>query len=209
MATAVTTVSLHCFSKKWHLADIKNIAGDDQSTLMVDRNSANIAYTFGFYVCLRLRDHDCCSAADDNGSCHGLAPSFFKEMTLCRHQKPRQRWPGSIKIPHLPKFMLIKSSKTAQQTSFFASRTPPLWCHCALFFSYYHSQRLLFSPTKNNFSMTLTSPKNRDIHIEEFFVDSIYSKTIDIIIKIIYFFYFWTEVLFVKPGMWIMAPWCR
>ena len=30
----------------------------------------------------------------------------------------------------------------------FSARTPP-WFHCTLFFSYYHSQRLLFSPTKN------------------------------------------------------------
>ena len=48
--------------------------------------------------------------------------------------------------------------------------------HC---FFYYHSQRLLFSSTKNNFSTTLIPLKNWDIHIEEFFVDSIYSKTID------------------------------
>ena len=33
-------------------------------------------------------------------------------------------------------------------------------------------------------------PKNRDIHIVEFFLDSIYSKTIDIIRKQIYFFLF-------------------
>ena len=53
--------------------------------------------------------------------------------------------------------------------------------------SCYHSQRLLFSHSKNNFSTTLTPPKNRDIHIVEFLVDSIYSKTIDIIRKTIFF----------------------
>ena len=52
----------------------------------------------------------------------------------------------------------------------FAVRTLPLWFHCALFFSYGHLQRLLFSPKKNNSSMTLTPPKNRDIHIEEYFL---------------------------------------
>ena len=36
------------------------------------------------------------------------------------------------------------------------------------FFSYYHSQRLLFSPMKNNFLTTLTPPKHWDIDIEEF-----------------------------------------
>ena len=33
------------------------------------------------------------------------------------------------------------------------------------FLSCYYSQRLLFSHSKNNFSTTLTPPKNRDIHI--------------------------------------------
>ena len=50
MATAVATDTRHRFSNRWHVANIKNIAGDDQATLMVDRNSANIAYTFWFYI---------------------------------------------------------------------------------------------------------------------------------------------------------------
>ena len=57
------------------------------------------------------------------------------------------------------------------------------------FFSCYHWQWLLFSHSKHNFSTTLTPPKNRDIHIVEFFVDSIYSKTIDMIRKNIFFLY--------------------
>ena len=84
-------------------------------------------------------------------------------------------------------------------------------------FSYYHPQRLLFSPMNNNFLTTLTLSKNRDIHIEEFFVDSIYSKTIDIIIKKIFIFYFKQceaghpdngvilQVVF-QPGRQITAP---
>ena len=43
--------------------------------------------TFRFYVCLRLRDRDCCSAADGSGSCHALALSYFEEMTHFRRQK--------------------------------------------------------------------------------------------------------------------------
>ena len=82
-ATAVAMDSRRRFSKTWHVANVKNIAGVDQATLMVDRNSANIAYTFRFYVCLRLQDLDCCSTADGNGSYHGLAPSFFEDMTHC------------------------------------------------------------------------------------------------------------------------------
>ena len=33
-----------------HIADVKNIAGNDQPILRVDRNSANIAYTIKIYV---------------------------------------------------------------------------------------------------------------------------------------------------------------
>ena len=47
-ATAVSTDSRHRFSKRWY------IAGDDQTTLMVHRNSANIVCTSTFmsvYVC--------------------------------------------------------------------------------------------------------------------------------------------------------------
>ena len=68
-ATAVVMDTRHRCSKRWHVVDIKNIAGDNQTTLMVHRNSASIMCTFRFYICLRLRDCDCCSAADGSGSC--------------------------------------------------------------------------------------------------------------------------------------------
>ena len=84
MATAVITDSRRRFSKRWHVSDIKNIAGDDQTTLMVHWNSANIACIFCFYVCLRLHDRDCCSAANGSGSCHAPALSYFEKMTRCR-----------------------------------------------------------------------------------------------------------------------------
>ena len=87
MATAVITDSRHRFSKKWHVADVKNIAGDDQTTLMVHQNSANIACTFRIYVCFRLCDRDCCSAAEGSGSCHAPAPSYYEEMTHFRCKK--------------------------------------------------------------------------------------------------------------------------
>ena len=96
-ATAVVTHSRHRFSKRWHIADVKNITGFDQANLMVHRNSANNACTFCFYVCLRLHDHDCCAAADGNGGpgCHTPTPSYFEEMTRCRHKKLHWRWPGN------------------------------------------------------------------------------------------------------------------
>ena len=170
-ATTLITDSRHRFSKRWHVANVKNIAGDDQAILIVHRNSAIIACTFRFYVCLRLRDCNCCSTADGNGSCHAPAPSYFEAMTRCRHQKlhwrwtgypngrskfrnlclftftrsqlmlwrwlrgwwrlpeiaqmacsqrqkHRQKWPGSIEIPQIRKFIRTRSSKTSRKTSF-------------------------------------------------------------------------------------------
>ena len=84
---AVITDSRHRFSKKWHVADVKNIAGDDQTILMVQRNSTNIACTFRIYVCLHLCDRDCCSAADGSGSCHAPAPSYFKRWHVADVKK--------------------------------------------------------------------------------------------------------------------------
>ena len=94
-ATAVNTDSHQRFSKRWHVADVKNIAGDDQTTLLVHRNFTNLACIFRIYVCLRLCDRDCCSAADGSGSCHVPAPSYFEEMTRCRRQRLQWRWPGN------------------------------------------------------------------------------------------------------------------
>ena len=211
--TAVITDSRHRFSKKWHVADVKNVAGDDQTTLMAHRNSANIACTFRFYVSLCLRNRDCCSVADDSGSCHAPAPSYFEEMTCCRRKKFHWRWPGNPNgrskfrnlglftftrsqltlrrrlhrwwqlteiaqtahnrrqkhrrndqdrskfFPQIRKFMPTRSSKTSRKTSLCWYEHCRDWRHCALFFVCYHSQRILFSHSKNNFSTTLTPTK--------------------------------------------------
>ena len=147
-----------------------------------------------FYVCLRLRDRDCCSAADGSGSFHAPTPLYFKEITRCRHQnftgndqatltvdwnsaiyfvyvyeigtnapaaaprlmsafgvaqtarswrqKHRQERPGPIEISHIRKVLPTKSSKTSRKTSFCCYERRRYWRHCALFFSYYHLQRL-------------------------------------------------------------------
>ena len=94
----------HC----WQRPDNPNV---------VHRNSANMACTFRFYVCLRLRDRDCCSAADGSGSCH--TPSYFEEMTCCRHQKLHWRWPcnpsGRLKFHNLGLFTFTRSQLTLRQ----------------------------------------------------------------------------------------------
>ena len=111
--------SHHRFSKRWHVADVKNIAGDDQTTLMVHWNSANDAWTFRFYVCLRLRNHDCCCAADGSGSCHAPASSYFEEKKRCRRQKLYWRWPGNpngrSKFHNLGLFTFTRSQLTLRR----------------------------------------------------------------------------------------------
>ena len=135
-----------------------------------------------YFPHLRLCDRDCCSAADDSGSCHAPAPSYFEDMTRCRRknlhwrwsgnpsgrskfhnlglftftrsqlmlrgwwrlpeiaqtarcrrQKHRQRWPGSIEIPQIRKFMPTRSSKASRKTSFCCYDWRRDWWHCALF----------------------------------------------------------------------------
>ena len=119
MASAVITDSRHHFSKRWHVADVKNIAGDNQATLMVHWNFTNFACTCRFYVCLRIRDRDCCSTADGSGSCHAPAPSYFEEIKRCRRQKLQWRWPGNpngrSKFRNLRLFTFTKLQLMLQQ----------------------------------------------------------------------------------------------
>ena len=221
-ATAVITGSRPRFSKRWDVVDVKNIAGNDQTTLVVHRNSANIVCTFRIYVCLRLCDRDCCSAADGSGSCHAPAPSYLEEMTRCRRRKlhwrwpgnpngrskfrnlglftfrrsqltlrrrlrgwwrlpeiaqtarcrrrkHRWRWPGSIEIPQIRKFMPTRSSKASRKTSFCCYERCRDWRHCTPL-TFLQSLATAFVFTfENNFSPTSTPRKNRDIHIVGFF----------------------------------------
>ena len=106
MTTAVATDSRRRLSKRWHVADIKNISGDDQDWW-------------------KLRIY----------------------LNLC----------------------LLDQAKPLEKHLFFAARRPPLWCHFALFFPTITHNGFCSHLQKNNFSMTLTPPKNRDINIDEFF----------------------------------------
>ena len=84
-ATSVITDSCHRFSKRWHVSDVKNIAG--LIMLIVHRNSA--------ILCVPSAITSVCSAADGSDSCHAPALSYFEEMTRCRRQKLHWRWPGN------------------------------------------------------------------------------------------------------------------
>ena len=112
-----------------------------------------------------------CSTTDGNGSCDGLVSSFFEEMTCCRWQEHRRRRPGNSN--GRSKFRKYENLCLRDQANVSKNFFLLLWRHrhwrlCTLFFSYFNSQRLLFSPTKNNFSTTSIPPKNRDIQIVEF-----------------------------------------
>ena len=66
------------------------------------------------FIYLRLHDRDCWS-----GSCHSPAPSYFEEMTCCRHQKLHWRWPGNpngrSKFRNLGLFTFTWSQLTPQR----------------------------------------------------------------------------------------------
>ena len=77
-----------------------------------------------------------CSTTDGNGSCHGLAPSFFEEMTRCRRQKHRRQWPGNHIGPskfgkyhvYLPILRLFMSMRSRLMLRGWRQRQFPLTC---------------------------------------------------------------------------------
>ena len=93
--------------------------------------------------------------------------------------------------------MPIRSRKRLEKLLFAATNDVAIdgIAHHLLFF--YHSQQLLFSHSKNYFSTTLTPTEKPRYRYCRVFLDSIHSKTIDIIRKIIFFFlefcmeYYW------------------
>ena len=78
--------------------------------------------------------------------------------------------------------MPTRSSKRLEKLLFAATNDAAIDGIAHHLLSCYHSQRLLFSYSKNNFLTTLTpTEKPRYTYCRVFFVDSIYSQTIDII----------------------------
>ena len=103
--------------------------------------------------------------------------------------------------------MPTRSSKASRKTYFCCYERRRDWRHCAPFtFQLSLSQRVLFSHSKNNLSTTLTPTKKpRYTYCRVFFVDSIYSKTIDIIRKT----FFSIFRLCVKPAIRLTVSICR
>ena len=147
---AVVTDPRCRFSKRWHVADVKDIGSDDQATLMVDWNST-------IYVCLRLQDNADVTAAD------GV---FLR--SLKRHVADIKNITGDdqnrLKFCNYDS-LCIRDQEKPLEKHLFAARTPPFWWHCVLIFFYYDSQWLLFSPTKIISWRPWPPPKIRDLHI--------------------------------------------
>ena len=120
-------------------------------------------------------------------------------MARCRRQKHHRRRPsddqGRSKFSNYKNLCLRDQAKPLEK-HLFAVRSSLLRRHCALFFPTITRNGFCSHLRKIISRQPLTPPKNRDIHIVEFFL---YSKTIDIIRKKILIFYFEVEGL-CKPG---------
>ena len=118
IATVVAMNSRHRFWKRWHIADVKNIAEDDQATLIVYQNYTDIDFT-STRLRLMLR-----------GWRRLLE---IAQAARNRHQKHRRGWPGNPK--NRSKFRNYQNLCLRDQARFlekhlFATWRLPLWCHC-------------------------------------------------------------------------------
>ena len=101
--------------------------------------------------CLRLRDHNYCFGG-------GSAADGGFRRSLKRHVANIKNIAGKTRINRNSANMKIFAYKIKQNVSknfFLLLRTSPLLTALRTVFFYYHLQRLLFSPTKNNFSTNL------------------------------------------------------
>ena len=124
-------------------------------------------------------------------------------MTRSRHRKHRWRRPGNdqdrSKFRNYENVWLRDQARSQKNIILLLGfHHNDFISHC--FFSYCHLQWLLFSPTKNNFSTTWTHRNTKIYILKIFFVDSIYSKIIDIIVKQNFFLYLKNKGLCVKPA---------
>ena len=177
----------HCrISKRWHVVDVNNFTGDDQTTLTVDRNSA-------IQVCLRLHYSNWCSAG-------GSAADGSFRRSLKQHVTDVKNIAGLTLIDRNSANTTIYAYEIKQNVSknlFLLLRTPlRLMALRSIFFFCYHWQWLLFTHLKNNFSTTFDdldlTEKPRYTYCRIFFVVSIYIKTIDIIKKNFCFLFLYT-----------------
>ena len=153
---AVATDPRHHFSKRWHGAAVKNIAGEDQVTLIADRN-------FAIYVCFKIATNASWLMAASSGRWNSTYLTSKTSPVSARW------WPGSIKIRNYENVCLRDQAKTLKKNIFFAVRPPPLWWHCTLFFPTITRNGLCSHLRKIISWRPWPPPKNRDIHIQKFF----------------------------------------
>ena len=110
---------------------------------------------------LPISRHNWRSATDGNVSCHGLALSFFEEMTRWQRQRYQRRWPRNPNIY----LLLGHRHYDAIAHFFFPTITRSGFC----------------SRLPKIISWRPWPQRKTEIYILKFFVDSIYSKTIVII----------------------------
>ena len=125
-AMAVATYSRRRFSKTWYIANVKNIAGDDQATLMVNLNSANIAYNFRFYV------YEIVTVAP---RLTAMAVATIRAIVFRRDDTlPTSKTSTAMtRISQISAFSKMKQDLLINIFCF-AARMPSLWFHCAFFF---------------------------------------------------------------------------
>ena len=118
-ATAVIRNSRHRCAKRWHVADVKNIAVDDQTTLMVHRSSVNYPV---YLPLLRLFTSArsrliprLIAAAVATHPTH----RFSKRWHVPDVKKLHWRWPGNpngcLKFRNLGLFTFTRSQLTLQR----------------------------------------------------------------------------------------------
>ena len=159
----------------------KNFTGDDQATLTVDKNSA-IYFVYIYEIATNFP----------------AAASWLMELrsfrrSLERHVAHVKISPGKTRIDRYSTNMKIYAYEIKQNVSknfFLLLRTTPLLTALRTVFPTITRSGFCSHLRKIISRRPLTPPKNRDIHIVEFFVDSIYSKSIDIIRTKILIFYF-------------------
>ena len=136
-AAAVATHTHRRISKRWHVADVKKLHWRWPG----NPNGRSKFRDLGLFTFTR-------SQLMFRQRLRGWwrLPEIA-QTARCRRQKHRRRRPRSIEIPQIRKFLLAATNDAAIDGI----------AHYLL--TGYHSQRLLFSHSKNNFSTTLTPTK--------------------------------------------------
>ena len=175
MATAIFTDSRRCSSKRWHVADIKNIAGDDRRWSI---DISQISHIPSDFTCVYVYEISTgapwlMSTAVDTDSNH----RFSKSLHVADVKNIASVGPAMTRINR--NFIIMKMY--AYEIKQDLSKDIFLLLGCRHYDSIAHLQLLLFSPMKNYFSTTLSPTKNpRYTYWKVFFVDFVYSKIIDI-----------------------------